>query len=411
MKKKLLILIGLVLLVAVVLAVPKIKRLYHVLHLFDADRIVENFRTFNEVFPSSTLSASKMPLAYQETSPITLPNQFTYNGMEINTDDFLKDSKTTGLIVIQNDKIVHEAYYLGNTDTTRNISWSMAKSYISTLVGIAVDQGYIRSINEQITTYVPELLGSGYEGVTIKNVLQMATGVGFDEDYGSFTSDINKWGRGFALGNSQNRFAASLTREMEPGIQNHYVSINTHVLGMLINESTGMSITDFMQKNLWEPLGTEHDAYWIVDDKGMEVALGGLNVTLRDFAKIGSLFLHDGYWNGKQIVSKDWVAASIQADAPYLEAGPNVFGYGYQWWIPYGNEGEFLARGVYNQNIYINPSTNTVIVKLSANDKFNDRNYLASSTNVAMELFRSIAHLNQPIDSVHFIIEKPNLVN
>jgi CubicO group peptidase (beta-lactamase class C family) len=370
---------------------PKYKMLNHVMHLFDEDRIVNNFRTFDSIWPVSVMEASSNKHIYPKDTVITLPKDFEFNGKSYESVKFLKDSWTTGFLVIQNDSIVFEDYYLGNTESTRNISWSMAKSFISALMGIAVEDGHIKSIDQNVEEYVPELIGSSYEGVSIKDVLQMSTGVKFNEDYGDFYSDINRWGRGFALGGSQDDFAATLEREAEPGTINHYVSINTHVLGMIIKRATGRTITDYMQEKLYTPLGMEYNGYWLLDGDNMEMVLGGLNLTLRDFAKIGSLFLNDGKRNGTQIVSSDWVKSSVIPDGTHVQPGEEL-GYGYQWWIPEGDEGEYLALGIYNQSIYINPTTNTVIVKLSANPKFNDKSFVPSSHYSEIELFREISN-------------------
>jgi len=379
--------------VGAVIFYPKYKMLNHTIHLFDEDRIVENFRSFDAVWPTRALKKSSNPFIYPKAQSISLPSEFTYLGKKYNGDQFLKDSRTTGFIVIQNDSIVYENYFLGNTETTRNISWSMAKSFVSALIGIAVEEGHIESVMKNVDDYCPILKGSGYEGVMIKDVLQMATGVAFNEDYGDFNSDINRWGRGFALGDSQDEFAATLKRELEPGTVNHYVSINTHVLGMVLTAATGKTVTEYMQEKLWSPMGMEHDAYWLVDGAGMEMVLGGLNATLRDFAKIGSLFLHNGNWNGVQIVPTDWVRVSTKPDAPYLEPGyDGYFGYGYQWWIPPGKDGAYMAQGVYNQNVYINPRTRTVIAKLSANHRYNESEYRPSHAEMAIEMYRAIAH-------------------
>jgi len=222
----------------------------------------------------------------------------------------------------------------------------------------------------------------------------MSTGVAFNEDYADFWSDINRWGRGFAWGSSQDAFAASLVREKPPGTYNHYVSINTHVLGMVLVKATGKGLTEYTQDKLWEPLGMEHDSYWLTDDYGMEMALGGLNTTVRNCAKLGSLFAHQGKWQGKQVISSDWVTASVTPDAPHLQPGErassaHILGYGYQWWIPAGNAGEFLAVGVYNQFIYVNPSTQTVIVKHSANPAFTTDSDLGT-TEMFLALCRAI---------------------
>ena len=371
-------------------AFPKIKALNTTLTLFDEDKIVENFRSVAEFWPTRSLTQAKVPYVYNYGDPLNVPSSFAYNDQKLGTRQFLKDSWTTGLIVIQNDEIALEDYYLGNSAVTQNISWSMAKSFISALIGIAVNDGHIISIEQSVDAYATSLEGSGYEGVSIKNVLQMSSGVAFNEDYGDFYSDINRWGRDFSLGNSQDAFAATLKNDIEPGTVNHYVSINTHVLGMVLTQATGRSITDYMQEKLYNPMGMEHDGLWIIDGQGMEMALGGLNLTLRDFAKLGSLYLHDGTFNGQQIVPASWVADSRTMDQPHLLPG-NDFGYGYQWWMVGGDSGEFMAMGVYGQYIYINPETNTVIVKNSANPFYNDTSYIPSSDFAHLALFRALS--------------------
>ena len=371
-------------------AFPKIKALNTTLTLFDEDKIIENFRSVAEFWPTRSLTQAKVPYIYTYGDSLNVPSSFAYNDQKLGTQQFLKDSWTTGLIVIQNDEIALEDYYLGNSAVTQNISWSMAKSFISALIGIAVNEGHIKSIEQSVDAYATSLGGSGYEGVSIKNVLQMSSGVAFNEDYGDFYSDINRWGRDFSLGNSQDAFAATLKNDIEPGTVNHYVSINTHVLGMVLTQATGRSITDYMQEKLYNPMGMEHDGLWIIDGQGMEMALGGLNLTLRDFAKLGSLYLHDGTFNGQQIVPASWVADSRTMDQPHLLPG-NDFGYGYQWWMVGGDSGEFMAMGVYGQYIYINPETDTVIVKNSANPFYNDTSYIPSSDFSHLALFRALS--------------------
>ncbi len=372
-------------------AYPTLQALYQTVHLFDEDRIVENFRSADRLWITRTMPASTAPRPYAVGTPRALPETFIFDEQTIDTEQFLTDSWTTGLLVIQDDQIVTERYSLGNTAATRNISWSVAKSFISAMIGIAVDEGHIASIEETVDTYAPELKGSGYGGVRIKDVLQMSSGIAFNEDYADFDSDINRWGRGFATGGSQDEFAASLVRGREPGTKNHYVSIDTHVLSMVLTRATGKTVSAYMQEKLYQPLGMEFDGYWITDKHGAEMALGGLNLTLRDFAKLGSLYLHNGALADQQIVPADWVAASTRADAPHLQPGVG-FGYGYQWWLPLSESGEYMAMGVYGQYIYVNPSSNTVIVKLSANPHYNDRSYIPSNDFANLALFRRIAN-------------------
>ncbi|GAB5552931.1 MAG: serine hydrolase [Saprospiraceae bacterium] len=361
------------------------------------ENIDKAFLDMGSMIAKKEIPAASNPQPFPSKTNISLPNGFEYGGQSFSTQKYLDSSYTQGLLIIQNDTIVYEDYNRGQTAATPHISWSVAKSFISALFGIAMEEGHIKSVEQKVEEYLPELIGSGYEGVRIKDVLQMSAGVGFDENYGDPKSDIQRWFKAFALGSSQDKFAATLENEWEPGTYHHYVSINTHVLGMIIVKATGKSLTDYLQEKIWEPLGAEYPCYWLVDNKGMEMALGGLNACLRDYARLGQLFLYEGNWKGQQIVPSAWVAASTTPDAPHLmpnskdSAHPDI-GYGYQWWIPDSEEGEFLAVGVFNQFIYINPTTRTVIAKTSANQNYYDTDNPYRGTLPHVELFRAIAH-------------------
>ena len=374
---------------------PKYQRGMEIDALMQPSKYAHTFINMDKYFPSKAVKKSTTPYIFPKGKSINLPNEFTYQGQIFNTEAYLDSSGTQGLLVLQNDTLVFENYYKGQTETTRHISWSVSKSFISALFGIAMEEGHIKSIEQKVEDYLPELKGSGYEGVRIKDVLQMSTGVGFNEDYSDFNSDINRWFRSFAFGDSQDEFAATLVREKEPGTYNHYVSINTHVLGMILVKATGKSLTDYLQEKIWQKIGMEHNAYWVADNKGMEMALGGLNATLRDYAKMGQLFLHNGNWKGEQIVPTDWVKASITPDAPHLlpnssNSSDQGLGYGFQWWIPESTQGEFMAIGVFHQMIYINPTTKTIIVKNSANPRYLDFKNVYSNELITLELFRAI---------------------
>lgn len=401
------VLLGFLVMVLVLLGIyqKNLIRLYTAITLYDEDKIVNNFLSMYQSFNSSTIKASSEPFQF----PITLkklPESFEFEKTAMPLDTFLADTQTTGLLVLKNGSIVFEDYWLGHAPDKQHISFSVAKSFVSALMGIAIDEGQITSIEQAVTDYVPELIGSGYEGVRIKDVLQMSSGVKFNEDYGDFNSDINRFSRATAFGTSLDDFSASLSRERAPGTYNHYVSIDTQVLGMVLTRATGKSLTQYLSEKLWQPLGMEHQAYWLTDDAGMELALGGLNVSLRDYAKLGWLYLNLGQWTTadgqtQQIVPKQWVIDSITPDSPHLVPGLNNplsssgFGYGYQWWLPLGAQDEFSAQGIYNQYIYIDPDQQLVIVKNSANHRFTDKSLLWGPKHYAM--FRAISsHLTQP---------------
>ena len=376
-----------------------IQRLVTAITLYDADKIAQNFLSMYKIFNAKRIEPSRKPF-YFAVNHQDLPSTFDFDNSPLSVNEFLAASHTHGLMVVKAGEIVNEQYFLGNKVDKQHISFSLAKSFVSALFGIAIRDGAIQSIEQKVTDYVPELIGSGYDGVRIKDVLQMSSGVKFNEDYGDFFSDINRFSRAIALGTSLDDFSASLEREREPGTYHHYVSIDTQVLGMILTRATGMSLSDYLGQKIWQPLGMQDAAYWLADDNGMELALGGLNATLRDYAKFGWLYLHHGRWltaRGEimQVVPHQWVLDSTRADAPHLQPGENnpasssADGYGFQWWIPAGADDEFMAKGIYGQYIYVDPDQDLVIVKISANPDYTKREQRWGAKHMA--LFRAIS--------------------
>jgi CubicO group peptidase (beta-lactamase class C family) len=348
----------------------ELGRLYHVITLFEPNVIVNNFRNMDTMFDYRTVHRGDTVFELGEEKR-ALPETFSYGGKVINTADFIDETWTTGLIVLKGDKVAFEEYYRGNDRNSKAISWSVAKSFVSALVGIAVEEGYIKDIADPVSDYVPLLKSSGYNGVSIKDVLEMSSGIRFSEVYSDFFSDINRMGRVIALNKSLDSFVSSLENEREPGTYNHYVSMNTQVLGMVLRDATGRNISSYLEDKIWKKTGMESDAYWLVDGDGMELAFGGLNVVLRDYARFGLLYLNGGKMMGRQVVPADWVRASVNPTEPHLLPGKRpssdwVLGYGYQWWIPEDPQGDFLAIGIYNQFIYVSPRYHVVIAKTSA---------------------------------------------
>lgn len=368
--------------------------MHYFVTFFDEDRIVSNFLKVEHREATHLIEKSPNPTRLPKEERYKMLDAFSSQGQTFQVKEYLDYTRTTGLLLIHKDTIIYEQYHNGMNEAMTHISWSVAKSFVSALLGIALDEGLFESIEDPITKYLPQFKDSGYDNVRIKDILQMSSGVGFNEDYRDFYSDINRFGRHIVLGKPYEEFALSLKNERKPGTFNHYVSIDTQVLGMLITKVTGQSLADYAKQKLWDPMGMEHDAQWIVDGTGMEMALGGLNVTLRDYAKMGLLYLHEGNWSGKQIVPKEWVRQSVTPDAPHLMPGEHElsatpFGYGYQWWIPEQPDGDFFAAGIYNQYIYVNPKKDLVIVKTSANHHFKEKD--DQSKLIHVDLFQAIA--------------------
>jgi len=373
---------GLLLLVVAVLLIynrDKLIRLNAVNHLFDKENIIQNFQNMDAIFDVSQVNVPKESVPIPKSSQsYHLPDSFIVNSRVSNVADYLEVTATEGLLIIQHDSILYESYHLDLEPGKLHISWSMSKSFVSLLIGMLVDEGKL-DLGTEVQEILPQFTGSGYDGVTVKHLLNMSSGVQFNEDYGDFNSDINRFGRAFALGTSLEDFALTLNNDKTPGTYNHYVSIDTQVLGLLIRKITGQSITQLTQERIWEPMGMECPATWIIDNTGMEVVLGGMNACLRDYAKLGLLYLNDGFYNGKQIVSKSWIDASLTPDAPHLkpntpELSSSLYGYGYQWWLPQYPENDFFATGIYNQFVYVNKDKDLVITKLSADARYrNDK--------------------------------------
>jgi CubicO group peptidase (beta-lactamase class C family) len=333
----------------------------------------ENFDRLYRLVPSSTMTASAKPHRFPDGEPVDLPTSFDFHGTAVDTEAFLDVTDTAALLVLRDGAVVHEQYRLTGGRDVQWISWSVAKSFVSALVGIAVAQGHIRSIDDPISDYIEVDPGSAYDGVRIKDVLQMSSGARWNEDYSDPTSDVARLGAAMAPGGSLDGFVASAAPDAAPGTVCQYNSTDTQALGTLLVKATGRSITDYMQEHLYEPLGMESDGYWLLDATGREMAFGGVNLTARDFAKLGELYRRGGEANGRQVVPAEWVAASIVPDAPHLEWGRPVIaggtlpdGYGYQWWLIPGGLDQFSAIGVYNQWVFVSPRHDVTIVKLSA---------------------------------------------
>ena len=373
------------------------ERLRFVGSLFTGEEQYQNLNRVYEIFPTSKLSHSSKPLVFKKGASLELPSNFIFEDKVVKVDEYLSRTDTSALLILKDGKISYENYWLTGGKNVQWISMSVAKSFISALIGIAIDQGHIKSLEDEVTDYVPQLKNSAYDNVRIKDILQMSSGASWNEDYSDPNSDINRSSKIFAIGGSLDEFSASLKKELKPGSYNRYNSTDTQVLGMLLREATRTSITKYMEEMLWHPMGAQDSGYWILDSKNMEMAYAGFNATARDYAKLGELYRLGGKINGKQIIPSDWIKASVKPDAPHLMPGDNPLsdfplGYGYQWWVP-DLSGDFSAIGVYNQFIYVSPKSNMVIVKLSANSIYGTSEALSTLSELeAIEFFKAITY-------------------
>ena len=325
--------------------------------------VVYNFADIKDYkkFPSRTLTSNEAKFKFNSTSKGKYPDTLKLGNKSVAFDKVLEDNKTVAFLIIKNDTIQYEKYFKGYNQESIIPSFSMAKSVTSILIGCAIDEGLIKSIDEPIINYIPELKKNGFEKVTIKHLLQMTSALKFSESY------INPFGEAasFYYGRNLKREISKLKLKGTPGEKTEYVSGNTQLLGLVLERALkGKTITEYFQEKLWTPLEMEYDGSWSIDKKknGTEKTFCCINARARDFAKIGRLYLNKGNWNGKQIVSKKWVEESTKVDS----TEGSVDEYQYQWWLP-SNDGDFMAEGILGQFIYVNPSKDIVIVRMGKN--------------------------------------------
>ena len=350
--------------------------------LFTPQGRAEGFRSMDTAYPYHVIkrggAIAELPRALRK-----LDVTYMFAGKQHTLDDLLARSRTQGFLVIKDGKIVDERYFNGANDKSKFTSWSVAKSFTSTLVGLALADGKIKSLDEPVTNYLPELKGSGYEGVPIKDILEMSSGVKFNEEYGKDESDVMIMWRKTMDEESETLadYAKSLGRAEVPGTKFVYRSIDTAVLGMLVKRVTGESLAGMLSQRIWQPLGMESDATWLTDQPGagaLEAAYCCINARLRDYGRFGLLFLNQGKAGAKQVVPAWWVEQATTPQSSPVQWG-HLFpdypdypgGYGYQWWLMEpGARHSYSAEGVFFQFVFVMPKYNTVIAKASAYDDY-----------------------------------------
>jgi CubicO group peptidase (beta-lactamase class C family) len=319
--------------------------------------------------------------------PVGPKADLVLTGEESKLDEFLDDTDTLAFVVAHGDRLVSERYFGGSDRESLQTSFSAAKSFVSTLVGIAIDEGLIGSIEDPVTDYLPELAARDpdFRKVTLRHLLTMSSGIRYQEGgFPSLGDDTYTY-----YGVDLRDVALNRTRmEQPPGLAWRYNNYHPLLLGLVLERTTGASVADFMARRLWQPLGAEADATWNLDSErsGFEKMESGLNARAVDYARFGLLFLHDGEWNGRRIVSEAWVRAATRADTT---TGPaSYFGYGYFWWIDVEHPGRFYAMGKYGQYIYVAPDADAVVVRLGSSSGVDNAAWLATFRDIIDQLER-----------------------
>lgn len=338
-------------------------------HMFDAPVNTLTFRSV-ETIMDTRKAPNAGPVWSFPRDDRPLDFNYAYNGQTRPAAEALERTYTNALLIIKDGRIVHEAYLNNGDETSRYMSWSMSKSITSMLVGIAIADGKIGSVNDQIVKYLPELKGTGYDGVTLRQALQMRSGVDFQERYDFANKSPAEEAFRTALVENSRRYAdaaRTVGRAKTPGSTFEYRTLDTAVLGWVLERATGQTITDYTTIKLWRPLGAESYGSWVMDGPpgvGREFNGAGFVARLRDYGRLGQMMLDGGATPAGRILPESWVRESTAPTSPQTEPGGPPLGYGYQWWTVPGTHA-YSAVGLQGQFIFIDPDTRTVIVKLS----------------------------------------------
>jgi CubicO group peptidase (beta-lactamase class C family) len=304
-------------------------------------------------------------------------------------DGFLRATDTLAFVVVDEDRLVYERYLDGSDRRRLQTSFSVAKSFVSTLVGIALDEGLIDGISDPVTEYLPELAARDrrFERITLRHLLTMSSGLRYEEQ-----SLPLPWGDDIETyyGTNLRKIALEHTEiEREPGQEWLYNNYNPLLLGLVLERATGMSVSEYLATRLWQPLGAEGDATWSLDSEGsgFEKMESGFNATPVDYARFGLLLLHEGQWNGTRIISGEWVRAATAADATTDPAEH----YQYFWWVDTERPGRFYALGNFGQYIYVAPDSGTVIVRSGSDWGVDNYTWLATFRDLADRLNQEAA--------------------
>jgi CubicO group peptidase (beta-lactamase class C family) len=301
---------------------------------------------------ASSVTASPTPMPLPAGQPLEIPG----------IDEYLRTQNTAGLVILQDGKVRFERYGLGFDDAGRWTSFSVAKSFTSTLVGAAIQDGHIKSLEDKVSQYIPGLRGSAYDDVTVRQLLTMSSGVRWNEDYEDPKADVAQFNNATpeAGMDATVSYLRKLPRAHPPGEVWNYNTGETNLIGVLVSGATGKPLAQYLQEKIWHPAGMESEATWLLGRTGHEIAGCCLQASTRDFARFGLFVLANGAAGGQPVVPPDWFA---QATRKQKDIGDPGRGYGFQWWTY--DDGSVAAQGIFGQGIYIDPQRRLVIASNS----------------------------------------------
>lgn len=321
------------------------------------------YRSIERIFPTRRIArGATVRVLPSDENPFDV--SYTWNGRKYDTKSYMSATRVSGLLIVKNGRIILERYGLGRTENDRWTSFSVGKSVTSTLIGAAIKDGYISGLSAQVTTYLPELRHTAYDGVTVGDLITMRSGIQWNEDYGDPKSDVSRFSRGARRADGLDpieAYMSKLPRAHKPGTVFHYDTGETDLAGILVARATKKHLADYLSEKIWSKIGTERDAVWMLDQAGEELGGCCISMTLRDYARFGLFFMHGGVVDGKEILPTGWVHA---ASAQQVPTGEGDLGYGYFWWIH--PNGTYEAEGIFGQSIFLDPKDDLVIVTNSA---------------------------------------------
>lgn len=339
----------------------------------ELDKLVGVYSHFDELYRSRPIRRATTPWQFKRAPEPTIA--YSFGPERLTIADYLKRNPVTGLLIARDDTILYEHYQYARTDRDRFLSQSMAKTMVAMLIGIAVSDGKIKSIDDLASTYVAGLAGTEYGNTSIRALLNMASGVDFSELYDGH-DDIARLGRALFVGEAKDPAAIVAqfnTRGAPQGTRWHYASVETEILGLVLRSATATPIADYLHDRIWDAIGAEADASWAIDGSGQEIAFCCVNATLRDYARFARLLAHDGAWEGRQLIPRQWLLDSTTVRSTDGHLAPGVatpyFGYGYQVWILPGEHRRFALLGIRGQVILIDPASKLIMVHTAVRQK------------------------------------------
>jgi CubicO group peptidase (beta-lactamase class C family) len=352
---------------------------YPIKAIYRVPFFVGSFSHFDQLFESRTVHRAATPsrLTRASAEPAL---RYEYQARTLTLDDYLASNPTTGLLIARGDTILVERYQYARNDRHRFTSFSMAKTVTAMLIGIAIAEGRVRSVDDLAAAYVPALAGTEYGGTSLRHLLQMSSGVRFIENYSGRDDVARLWADTVAQVGAGGVEAVKPYNERlrRSGTTFSYASVETQVLGLVLRSAVGRPVAEYLREKIWEPMGAEADATWFIDRSGQEATYCCLNAVLRDYARLALLLAHDGRLSDRQIIPKAWVhaASTVLADSWHLKpyAATRYFGYGYQTWIFPGERRMFALLGVHGQAIYVDPSSRLVMVHTAVSKEAEDLN-------------------------------------